>query len=73
MVGTVNHFSLTVNARRHTTREGDHKDDVAYIDQLAGTVADRLFELGFLGQVNLILLNDEKNLLSTTIPIVRQT
>lgn len=52
-------FALTVNARRSTTRQGDHSDDVAYLEQLAGTVANDLAELAFKGTVSLILLTTE--------------
>lgn len=65
----MNHFSLTVNARRSTTRAGDHTDDLAYLEQLAGTVANDLAELAFKGTVSLILLDDNTHILRTTVPI----
>lgn len=38
---------LSVEASRHTTREGDHEDDQIYLKQIHETVSERLRECGF--------------------------
>lgn len=41
------HMILKVKAKKVTTREGNHPDDEAYLEQVQATVELRLIELGF--------------------------
>lgn len=56
----MNRFLISIDhCMRATTREGDHPDDLMYLDQLGQTVADSLAQLHFAGSVELKLVNTD--------------
>lgn len=42
------HMNLELKATKYTSREGDHPDDISYIEQIKGEIEHRISELGFL-------------------------
>lgn len=42
------HMQLQVTGKKYTSREGDHPDDEAYIEQVKAQLNLKLTELGFI-------------------------
>lgn len=68
-------FKITIeNCSRATTREGDHPDDVMYMNQLGQTIADSLAQLHFVGSIRMQLIDPDDHFMirqDRQYPIVR--